>query len=244
MSHNYANRFFDEIGAGSQNAARVIVPRVAQSLNPSSVLDIGCGQGVWLAAWHAAGITDLLGVDGDYIDRARLAIPVSQFQARDLAAPLDFGRRFDLVMSLEVAEHLPESAAEIFIDNLTWHGNVILFSAAVPGQGGEFHVNEQPLEYWRAKFAARGYCLFDAVRPGIKDNPAIEAWYRYNMMLFVQENFITNLPDAVRRTKIPQGQDIPDFSSFLWRLRCTILRCLPQAAHGWLRRVYYACREI
>ena len=126
-----------------------------------SVLDLGCGQGVWLASWVRLGAKDVQGIDGPYVDQERLHIPKERFQGRDLARPVDLGRHFDLVQSLEVAEHLPQSAAEQFVDSLVRHGPLVLFSAATPGQGGENHINEQPWEYWREKFAARGYEVFD-----------------------------------------------------------------------------------
>ena len=100
-------------------------------------------------------------VDGPYVDRRRLLIDPGDFHAADLAAPIGLGRRFDLVQSLEVAEHLPAAKAEQFVDMLTTHGHCVMFSAAVPGQGAENHVNEQPAEYWRAIFGERGYGAVD-----------------------------------------------------------------------------------
>jgi 2-polyprenyl-3-methyl-5-hydroxy-6-metoxy-1,4-benzoquinol methylase len=121
-----------------------------------------------LAIWLQHGAKDVLGVDGPYVDQSRLHIPTSQFLASDLAYPLKLERQFDLVQSLEVAEHLPEQASEQFVDSLVRHGRLVLFSAATPGQGGENHINEQPWEYWRAKFAARNFELFDFLRPRLR----------------------------------------------------------------------------
>src|SRR5256885_15969550 len=115
-----------------------------------------------------------------------MLIDAANLRAADLANPIDLGRRFDLVQSLEVAEHLPAVKAESFVDTLIAHGSLVLFSAALPGQGGENHVNEQPLDYWRDIFRSRGYLPVDYLRPLITGDPAIQSWYRYNILLYVE----------------------------------------------------------
>lgn len=95
----------------------------------------------------------------------------------DLTTSLKSDRLFDLVMSLEVAEHLDAKYAETFVDSLTNFGPVILFSAAVPFQGGEHHVNEQWPSYWEELFAKKGYVAVDAIRKHIWQNPEVEWWY-------------------------------------------------------------------
>jgi SAM-dependent methyltransferase len=194
----------------------------------SSVLDVGCGRGVWAAEWHRSGIVDTVGIDGSYVNADQLAMPKEQFAAFDLSEMFRLDRRFDLVQSLEVAEHIPASKAEIFVSNLVAHGDLILFSAAVPGQGGEFHVNEQPYEYWRAKFASHGYGIYDFVRPNIRDIRAIEPWYRYNIFLFAQESARDRMPETIRRTELRHDEPIVDLAPLSWRLRNLTLRYLPQ----------------
>src|SRR5690348_6943322 len=108
----YTSEFFSAIEQGALQSARVIVPLVLKQIRPKSVLDVGCGQGIWLMAFREQGIEDLWGVDGDYVDRQQLKIPADRFLARDLSQPLDLGRTFDLVVSLEVAEHLKPPAAD------------------------------------------------------------------------------------------------------------------------------------
>ena len=84
--------------------------------------------------------------------------------AYDLKKSLNLGRDFDLVLSAEVAEHLPLEVSDIFIDSIIKHGKVILFSAAAPGQGGTCHVNEQWQDFWVKKFRERGYVPIDFLR--------------------------------------------------------------------------------
>lgn len=239
-AHSYRSEFFDYIETGSVRSAEIVVPAVRTLLAVGSVLDVGCGRGAWLSEWCRQGVADVAGVDGAYVARERLLIPTDRFRAHDLAQPIDLGRRFDLVQSLEVAEHLAEGAANVFVDNLVRHGSVILFSAAVPGQGGEHHVNEQPYRYWRDKFLARGYVLFDAVRPLLAGDRRIEPWYRYNLLLFASPSAIGRLTAAAQACRVGDDAEVRDLSPLIYRTRKLLLRtlppgcvsCLAMAKHG------------
>lgn len=229
--HNYSDEFYDYIEQGAKRSAQVVVRAVFDYLKPASVLDVGCGRGVWLREWMAVA-PHCFGVDGAYVDTRNLAIPARNFAAHDLSQPLNLGRRFDLVQSLEVAEHIHRDCADTFVDNLCRHSETVLFSAAIPGQGGEGHINEQPLEYWRAKFRARGYAAYDLIRPRI-DKPEVEPWYRYNVILYIEDRVRNALPDAVKATKL-SDQPIPELAPLSWRLRCGALRPLPIAVVNYL----------
>jgi SAM-dependent methyltransferase len=182
----YNSTFFDGVARGTNESAQTVVPLVHKLLEPASVLDVGCATGTWLAEWGKAGVSDLQGIDGDYVDRAGLRIPVDKFAPVDLAKPFSLGRTFDLVQTLEVAEHLDESAADAFVESLVRHGETILFSAAIPGQGGDHHVNEQWPSYWAAKFAKAGFTLHDVIRPQIWNDPRVVNWYRQNILVFAR----------------------------------------------------------
>ena len=227
--HTYDTLFFDYIQAGSGRSAKTVLPLVLAGLPTDSVLDVGCGAGAWLREYAALGIHDLLGVDGEYVRPEQLLIPSEHFLARNLAQPFDLGRRFDLVQCLEVAEHLSADYAATLVDNLIRHGDCVLFSAAVPGQGGEYHVNEQPYAYWRALFAARGYRLFDWLRPQLRSRREVEPWYRYNLLLFVQDRHIPQLPLAIVATRIADTVPVPDVAPLSDRLRKAVMRRLPSA---------------
>jgi len=223
----YSPGFYDYIEQGARRSAERILPLVAGPLAPRSVLDVGCGRGVWLAAWTQLGATDVLGLDGDYLERNRLAIPPAQFRGTDIAQPFDLGRRWDLVQCLEVAEHIPPAASETLVQNLVRHGDRILFSAAVPGQGGHNHLNERPLAYWRERFAQQGYRAFDLVRPQVATDATIDPWYRFNVLLYVHERALATLPESVRRTALDANRPVPSYAPWSWRLRCAVLRPLP-----------------
>jgi len=176
-------RYLHDTKVHNTTASREVVPIVMELTRPRSVVDVGCGTGTWLTIFGEAGVPDVLGVDGDYLDRSLLCIAEDRFVTADLTKPFGLNRRFDLVVSLEVAEHLPEEAADVFVQTLVSLGDTILFSAAVPGQGGQNHLNEQWPAYWQAKFARHGYAFHDVIRKKIWDNERVDAWYRQNTFL-------------------------------------------------------------
>jgi hypothetical protein len=155
-------------------------------LDPRSVADIGCGTGLWLSIFIQSGVADVQGVDGKWVDPTMLHIPKAAFCSVDLEKPLKLGRRFDLVLSLEVAEHLPATSAATFIKSLVELGDMVAFSAAIPHQGGTHHINEQWSDYWVRLFADHGYVPIDCLRPHIWHNEQVSWWYRQNMLLFVE----------------------------------------------------------
>jgi len=230
----YSPGFFDHVDDGAAASAAAVVPLVRRLVPVTSVVDFGCGRGAWLAAWRGLGVTDVTGVDGDYVDRASLLIDPAAFMARDLTAPVALGRTFDLVQSLEVAEHLPASAADRFVDTLVRHGPVVLFSAAVPGQGGEHHQNEQPYGYWRGRFRARGYVVLDVLRPHLAGDRSVMPWYRYNLLLYVDRSLLADTLAGLARFRIGDAAPIPDVSPFPYRLRKACLRRLPPGLVTWI----------
>ena len=229
IEHQYSHDFYDYIDAGSRRSARAVAGLLLPEMKIASLLDVGAGHGAWVAEWLAAGVKDVVAVDGDYVQRDQLAIPAGNFLAHDLATPLDLKRRFDLVQTLEVAEHLPHAKADLFVDNLVTHGDVILFSAAVPHQGGEHHVNAQPPEYWRAKFAARGFATFDFVRPAVADKGDVMPWYRFNSYLYANAAGQKRLSKAILATRVADDQKLTIGGDVKWALRRAAVRMIPTA---------------
>jgi hypothetical protein len=235
-SHVYGTEFMG-VTSLSRLSAQKIVPAVqglmAEGHSITSVADFGCALGTWLSVWQQAGVADVQGVDGDYLKGQALEFDAALIRLDDLTRHIDLGRRFDLVQSLEVAEHLPLAAAATFVATLVRHGDIVLFSAAPPGQGGEYHVNEQSYGFWRDLFAGHGYALFDAVRGMIAGDDSIRYWYRYNSFLFVKESAISRLKPAVAASRISPGAAVPDISPPLFKLRKAAVRQMPQAmSHG------------
>lgn len=179
---------------GAQQSADQMVPLLMGLLHPSSVVDVGCALGTWLKVFERHGVVDYVAVDGDWVNRRLLEIEASRFVAADLRKPLDLQRRFELVLCLEVAEHLPATSAGILVESLTRLGDLVLFSAAVPSQGGVCHVNEQWPAYWAKYFRTHGYVAADVLRPRIWTNSRIAVWYRQNALLFIRESALSSHP--------------------------------------------------
>jgi SAM-dependent methyltransferase len=179
----YGKGYFEWQRGGAADSARAMLPVVLELVSPASVLDVGCGTGVWLRTAIEFGVEDVFGVDGG---TGELVIPQESFRRVDLEQPLDLGRRFDLAICMEVAEHLSEPRATSLVADLCRAADAVLFSAAIPGQGkpgtGE-HVNEQWQSYWAELFVEAGYRTVDAIRPAIWNDDRIAFWYRQNAFL-------------------------------------------------------------
>jgi SAM-dependent methyltransferase len=227
MSHVYSDDFYNYINKGSIRSAEVVSELLLGEIEINSILDVGCGQGAWLKVWQRAGVDSILGTDGEYIDTTRLLIDEADFSPRDLSQGFNFNRSFDLVQSLEVAEHIEEENAEAFISSIVKHGDIVLFSAATPGQGGENHVNEQPPEYWQKKFGAFGYRAFDFLRPRLAKNARVMPWYRYNSILYVNECGVQKLSDSIRASEVSIDTPLEVRGALLWRLRLFTVAFMP-----------------
>lgn len=202
MKARYDRQFYRDLDTTAQTSAREIVPLLLELFAVRSVVDVGCGDGGWLAVFRASGVDEILGVDGPWIDDDLLKIDRARFTRGRLDEPLPIDRRFDLAMSLEVAEHLAPDKADPFVAELTRLAPIVLFGAAVPGQGGLHHVNEQWPSYWAELFAARGYVPIDAIRLKVWHDPNVTWWYKQNMLLYATRDAIASHPrlaDAAAR---------------------------------------------
>lgn len=204
MATVYSERFFNDQRDHSLNSAAIILPLLIDVFEPASMLDVGCGQGTWSKVAADLGIDDQIGVDGDWA-RPVLAIPEHRFRGFDLSAPFDFGRRFDLAISMEVGEHIAANCADIFVGNIVRHSDAVVFSAAVPHQGGVHHVNEQWPPYWTSKFAQCDYRCFDFLRWRIWNDRRIATWYRQNLLIFANRHN----SELIRRLEVQAAQPIP-----------------------------------
>jgi SAM-dependent methyltransferase len=189
----YNDDFYNDHSQMSISSAEEIIPKVFDYIKPRSVVDIGCGIGTWLKVWEKFDVNDVLGVDGDYINRDRLLISEEKFIAANLEHGFNCSRKFDLVTCLEVAEHINESESEKFVKSLCNLGDIILFSAAIPGQEGTYHVNEQYPDYWQKLFAKNKFVPVDCLRKRIWANDRVSTWYKQNLLFYVQEIQLNHL---------------------------------------------------
>lgn len=171
-------------------SAEEILPKVFELGSINSVLDVGCGTGSWLKIAQELGVDDIAGIDSIICDSSTLFIDKLKIKVIDLNSSFDLNRKFDLVICLEVAEHLRPDSAKRFIESLVRHSDIILFSAAIPFQGGQNHINEQwTKDYWVDIFDQFNYYPADLLRSQIWNNQRIHWWYRQNIVLFVNANF-------------------------------------------------------
>ena len=196
----YDREFYLELEGSASTSAREIVPYVLSLYSIDSVVDIGCGTGDWLSVFKENGVSRIVGLDGNYVDPEVLKIGKEDFRPSDLSQPFFLDERFDLAMSLEVVEHLPESSACQFVENITKLASVILFSASIPHQEGTGHINEQWMNYWIDLFKTQGFIPIDGVRWRFWDNQNVAWWYKQNAVFFVEEARLSDFPrlDSLR----------------------------------------------
>lgn len=177
----------------------IVVPIISELLVFNSVLDVGCGIGTWLHEFEKHGVKDVMGVDGDYVDIKLLNkyLDSSNFKTFDLQEAFNLDRKFDLAISLEVAEHLCEASAHTFIHSLCRHSDTIVFSAAIPGQGGQNHINEQWPSFWVDIFQENGFEVYDPLRSRLWDLTDVDLWYKQNILVYSKLNLDLPKPNIL-----------------------------------------------
>jgi hypothetical protein len=225
---------------GAFHSAEVVVPLLVDRFTPKSVIDVGCGLGAWLSVFQACDVTDILGIDGSYVDPERLLIAPNFFMTADLEKPIKCEKRFDLAVCTEVAEHLSERRARGLVADLVSFAPIIVFSAAIPGQGGVGHVNERLPRYWADMFAAHGYEPYDVLRPLIWDNERVEWWYRQNLLLYSAKPVVEARWDP--RLTVIHPASLQGKATYSMTLR-QLARAFPDAAHGAIRHRIHRYRH-
>jgi SAM-dependent methyltransferase len=189
----YKDRSYSARDKLTRQSAEVIVPIVLDIIPVLSAVDVGCGVGTWLSVFQKYGVKEIFGIEGNWVPKKYLVIEEKNFLNHDLNKPLKLGKKFDLAISLEVAEHIPASNTLLFIDTLTSLAPAILFSAAIPGQGGIGHVNEQWPDYWVEMFGKKGYESVDIIRRKIWNEKRVAWWYAQNTLLFLRKETLLNI---------------------------------------------------
>ncbi len=194
MSGQYTTEFFQNRKMLTQRSAEVILALLFSTVKPKSVIDLGCGTGTWLAESKKQGVSKVLGLDGKWVETKLLEISEEEFKQHDLETSIyTAADKFDLAISIEVAEHLSPVSGKNLIRSLTEASDIVLFSAAVCGQGGTGHINEQPQHYWAEQFSAHDFVCLDLIRPEIWQNDKVNIIYKQNMCLFVRSSVCLEL---------------------------------------------------
>jgi hypothetical protein len=183
----YDKFFYRNQVENSYSSAEIFAKFIATIFKPKSVVDVGCGKGVWLKAFDEQFQCDTVGVEGKWLKREELVYKPSIFLNKDLNAKLKIDGKFDLLLSMEVAEHLNPDMSKCFINELCSLSDFIIFSAAVPYQGGIYHTNEDSPSSWAIKFQDNGFICYDIFRERFAANRDVALWYRQNASLYVRE---------------------------------------------------------
>jgi SAM-dependent methyltransferase len=190
----YDPEFYSAYEDITLSSARRIAPILLHLVSPRSVVDVGCGIGVWLRAFSENGVIYTKGLDGEHVQTSQLLIDACDFLMVDLGSPFEISGRYDLAICLEVGEHLSSERAAPLVAALTDAAPIVLFSAAIPGQGGRNHINEQWPSYWRNLFEARKFTMLDILRPRVRNDDAVAWWYRQNIVIFANDEAINMHP--------------------------------------------------
>jgi len=207
---------------GCKRSAAAVVPIVYELVKPRSVMDVGGGEGWWARAFVEAGTSQALVLDaslGELGTEETIGNGVLSRRYFDLEGDeslADFGT-CDLAVCLEVAEHLTEIHAPRLIGGLCMLAPIVLFSAAIPGQGGYGHVNEQWPGYWAGMFGECGYGVSDALRWAIWNDERIEPWYRQNLLLCASPMRLAETVGGLMPDSTPRAVVHPDV--FNWRVQ-------------------------
>ena len=201
MKKGYKHNFYKDRHQSTINAANTILSIVKDALPKlNSAVDFGCGVGTWLSVLKEKGVADVRGLEGPWVEKALLKISEQELSEVNFEAGVKLDKIYDLAITLEVAEHLRPETAAGFVKSLTEASDYIMFSAAIPFQGGTNHVNEQWPEYWVNLFTDKGYVLVDFIRMKIWDDDSIPVWYRQNILMFVKK-------EKVETVKLPTPEE-------------------------------------
>ncbi len=194
---------FYEARAGEIAIARKILELVFEYIRPSSIVDLGTAAGSWLAAGKELGVTLVRGIDGEWVPQGQRHIQAEEFISADLETAIPDLGRFDLAICTEVLEHISAEASVRAVEWLCRSAPVVLFSAAIPFQGGTHHVNEAWQSQWAALFKDYGHLTFDLIRPRIWSDDSVPYWYRQNILLMANE-------DSAKRLALPTTSTVLD----------------------------------
>ncbi len=184
------SKYIHEENIHNSGASEIIVPHVLNLLDINSVVDFGCGLGNFIKTFKDHGVNEILGLDGPWVEEEKIFNNISrnEFVVADLESPIKLDKKYDLGICLEVAEHLSPEAEQVIVESLVKASDIILFSAAIPEQGGQNHINEQWLSHWARLFAAHQFIPVDILRRKIWSDQRVKWWYRQNITFFVSKD--------------------------------------------------------
>ena len=189
ITQKYDPEFFDYTISSELGSSPDVAGILIKYYNPRSVIDIGCGCGIYIKAFHDLGIEDVIGYDGSKHAIERGLLPAKMIM-HDLREPLCINRKYDLCLCIEVAEHIENEYSKQLVETLVNASDIVFFTAAAPGQGGLHHVNEQPFKFWEEIFRSFGFQkdhLTEEVRKKMIDRGVVY-WITKNAVIYKKRN--------------------------------------------------------
>jgi SAM-dependent methyltransferase len=199
--------YYEWMKVGSRRSAKVVVPFLMELLAPRAVVDVGCGTGSWLKVFQEHGVDDVLGLDSVAVEPSLLEIEPDRFRTADLREGIQLDRRFDLALCQEVAQYVPVESGERLVADLAGLAPAVLFSSAIPAQGGE-GINPQWPSYWAELFERSAYECIDCVRPRIWEARGVDVWYAQNTLLFADRSLIGQRPVLADELERARGRPL------------------------------------
>lgn len=188
--HKYTEKYYNRISPGSIESAKEVYKELRRmGIWPTTVFDVGCGVGEWAKDNFYYGLDYKIPIKSLTFDQERY---INCDLEKEVYEPWTFApfEKYDLCLCLEVAEHISEGRADVLIEMLCKLSDHVLFSAAIPGQGGTGHINEKWASWWAEKFETNGFYPHKAdLRKVLFHNENVEVWYRNNLILYTREKF-------------------------------------------------------
>lgn len=241
QKYKYDHKFYQSVESRANLAAQLVFEALYKVVNFKTVVDLGCGSGIWLKKSIVNGASTVVGIDlpnsidlirrnslfTTYIKEETITLIERDFvEDPDSAIPIA-----DIAICIEVAEHLPKQLSSNLVDRLCEASDCIVFSAAQPGQGGTYHINEQPLSYWTELFIRKGYAAYDLFRPLLSQNQEVPRFYSLNLLFFIKQEVgkspknVTNLQEILKCRILDDSQ--LDKRRLTERLRYRFVNLLP-----------------
>jgi SAM-dependent methyltransferase len=156
---------------------KALCNEITKIFDVKTAVDIGCGDGRYVRNLNGHGIK-CVGFDG-YPE----TIKIPACGVCDFSKPVDVGK-FDLVLCLEVGEHIPRKYEQIFLDNVVRAAfDWIVLSWAIPGQGGNGHVNCRDNWYIAKEMRRRDYEFYAEITKKLRESSTI-SWFRNTLMVY------------------------------------------------------------